>query len=175
MASNARPIRIEGDVAYIPLTKGYEAIIDATDVPLVGGRNWSASVRMRADGTIRTVYAVHNTVVSRRIKTTLLHRLIVGVDGATKVDHRDCDGLNNRSANLRVASNSENSRNSRVACDSKSGVKGVSWCATRQKWVVQITVHGKNFRLGRFVTLESAAAAYASAAVRLHGEFARAF
>lgn len=33
-----RPIRIEGDLAYIPLTRGLEAIIDAVDVPWsIGG------------------------------------------------------------------------------------------------------------------------------------------
>ena len=30
-----RQIRVDGDLAYIPLTQGYEAIIDAADVPLV--------------------------------------------------------------------------------------------------------------------------------------------
>ena len=37
-----RPIRIEGDFAYIPLTRGYESVIDATDVNLVEGFNWYA-------------------------------------------------------------------------------------------------------------------------------------
>ena len=30
-----RPIRIDGEVAYVPLTMGYEALIDAADVPLL--------------------------------------------------------------------------------------------------------------------------------------------
>lgn len=37
-----RPIRIDGDLAFIPLSQGLEAVIDATDVPLVEGRNWHA-------------------------------------------------------------------------------------------------------------------------------------
>ena len=37
-----RPIRIEGDLAYVPLTRGYEAVIDAGDVSLVEGFNWYA-------------------------------------------------------------------------------------------------------------------------------------
>ena len=35
-----RPIRIEGDVAYVPLTQGYEAVIDAADY-----RDWVQLVR----------------------------------------------------------------------------------------------------------------------------------
>lgn len=45
-----RPIRIEGDVAYVPLTQGYTAIIDAGDVPLVEGRSWQADIKPRAIG-----------------------------------------------------------------------------------------------------------------------------
>ena len=37
-----RQIIVKGDVAIIPLTRGYEAIIDAVDVHLVEGRNWSS-------------------------------------------------------------------------------------------------------------------------------------
>ena len=32
--ANVRSITIEGDLAYVPLTKGYTAIIDICDVPL---------------------------------------------------------------------------------------------------------------------------------------------
>jgi len=37
-----RAIHIEGNVARVLLTQGYETIIDAADVPLVEGRNWCA-------------------------------------------------------------------------------------------------------------------------------------
>jgi hypothetical protein len=52
MSINIRTIRIQGNVAYVPLTRGYEAIIDAGDVPLVLERNWTALLAPR------TVYAV---------------------------------------------------------------------------------------------------------------------
>ena len=51
---NIRQIRIQGDIAYVPLTKGYEAVIDAADVPLVQGNNWSATVRKRTCYAFRT-------------------------------------------------------------------------------------------------------------------------
>jgi hypothetical protein len=37
-----RPIRVEGDTAIVPLTRGFEAVIDAVDVPIVEGWNWVA-------------------------------------------------------------------------------------------------------------------------------------
>lgn len=38
-----QPPRVVGDVAFIPLTQGLEAAIDAADLPLVEGRNWYAA------------------------------------------------------------------------------------------------------------------------------------
>jgi hypothetical protein len=35
-----RPIRIEGAIAYVPLPRGREAIIDADDADRVGLHNW---------------------------------------------------------------------------------------------------------------------------------------
>lgn len=44
-----RPLRFEGDVAFVPLTRGYEAKIDAEDAHLVDWRVWWARLDRRAD------------------------------------------------------------------------------------------------------------------------------
>lgn len=62
-----RPIRIEGDVAFVPLTKGYEARIDAEDVAVVAPHAWSAMV------SGRNVYAV----TSVKGETVYMRRLFV--------------------------------------------------------------------------------------------------
>lgn len=41
-------------------------------------------------------------------------------------------------------------RNKRVRFDSKSGVTGVNWCNTTNKWLAKITVDGKRIHLGSF-------------------------
>jgi hypothetical protein len=46
-----REPRIDGELAYIPLTRGYEAVIDAADIALIGRHNWYT---LAGD---RTVYA----------------------------------------------------------------------------------------------------------------------
>jgi hypothetical protein len=43
--------------------------------------------------------------------------------------------------------------------NSKSGIKGVNWDKTRQKWVAEININGVKHFLGRFDVLENAAAA----------------
>lgn len=94
MSKAIRPVRIEGDVAYVPLTKSYTAVIDAADADLVGQWNWIAQVRPHA------VYAFRTTERDANGKqhTVFLHRLLMGFP-ASRVDHADCDALNNRRKN----------------------------------------------------------------------------
>jgi len=90
-----------------------------------------------------------------------------------QIDHRDLDKANNRFDNLRLATNSQNGHNCGAYSNNTSGVKGVSWRKQRGKWGAEITHNGKRFFLGYFDTRAEAAAAYAKAAVDLHGDFAR--
>lgn len=96
-----------------------------------------------------------------------------GVIPPADIDHINGDRLDNRLANLRLATRSENMRNSRGK-RSASGLKGAHWRAKRKAWVSQIYKDGKCVYLGRFPTAEEAHAAYVKAATELFGEFARA-
>lgn len=89
------------------------------------------------------------------------------------VDHKNGVKTDNRISNLREATQSENKRNSGAHRDNASGYKGVSYAKKEKKWVAWIMVRGKSIRLGGFMTPEDAANAYADAASKLHGEFAR--
>ena len=168
----ARSIRVEGDVAYVPLTRGYTAVIDAVDVSRVAEWSWASYVDRCASGEIRNVYACRSVSDGKK-HTILMHRWLVEAAENVDVDHEDSNGLNNRRHNLRQASRAQNMHNSRGHRDSMSGVKGVSWNKNRAKWHSQIMVNGQKFHLGYFVRLEDAAAAYASASAKHHGEFGR--
>lgn len=52
-----------------------------------------------------------------------------------------------------------------------SGVKGVTWDASRSKWKAQIKFKGKNYNLGRFDNFEDAVKARKTAEENLHEEF----
>lgn len=168
-----RPIRIDGDVAYVPLTKGYEAVIDAADAPLVDGRNWSALVVLKKDRTPAKVYAKTDILMDGRHVTVLLHRLLMGMKDGLTVDHRDGDGLNCRRLNMRDATRRQNSQNRKLSSDSTSGLKGASWDRTHGKWQSCIRVDGRKKHLGYFADRAEAAATYAKASAQYHGEFGR--
>lgn len=85
------------------------------------------------------------------------------------IDHVNGVRSDNRIENLRLAGHLDNLRNCKTRTDNTSGVKGVSYDRTRNRWMVTV---GKR-KLGRFATLEEAAAVRKVAAERAFGEFAR--
>lgn len=90
------------------------------------------------------------------------------------VDHKNMIRDDNRIENLREASHSQNASNTvrrHQGARVKSKYKGVYH--DRGRWQAKIKHNGKDMYLGVFATEEEAHAAYAAAAVRLHGEFAR--
>jgi hypothetical protein len=90
-----------------------------------------------------------------------------------EVDHKNCNGLDNRRENLRKATTAENMRNSMKRGHSSSRFKGVSLVQRTKEWDVSIRMNYESIRIGRFTSEEEAARAYDEAARRLHGEFAR--
>lgn len=89
------------------------------------------------------------------------------------IDHKDQNTENCRIENLRVASKSENARNTRTLTKAnKTGYRGVSWCKRDLVFRATIKVEGAYITLGRFKDPVQAAEAYDKAALKYHGEFA---
>lgn len=87
---------------------------------------------------------------------------------ARQVDHINGDKLDNRIANLRLASCSQNQQNRATDKRNKSGFTGVSWDRGTQKWRAKICIDRRQVHLGVFDTPEQAAEAYAKAKAELH-------
>jgi hypothetical protein len=114
-----------------------------------------------------------------QLNTTLMHRQIFFTlsersESNGLVDHRNTDSLDNRKANLRLATHSQNSCNSRRdKSNTYSRFRGVSFSKRKQKWFAAIRANGKKIWLGYFDDEFSAALAYDRAAREYHREFAR--
>jgi len=153
----------------IPLTRGYVALVDDADYDRV-----MAVGHWRATPIRNTVYAQHNTRNAKGRRTTAyLHRFILGIeDTNVQVDHRNHNGLDNRRANLRVASLSQNAANRAKLKGTTSRFKGVSWSKEKGKWRAYITIKRKTtLHLGYFDSEIDAACAYYRAACEHFGEF----
>lgn len=167
----ARPIKIVGDLAYITLTRGYTAVIDAVDAPLVSEFNWS--IKQYA-GRCYAARSGGRDEHGKMRSPISLHRTIMNFPDGKSVDHVNGDGLDNRRANLRAVTHQQNMMNRGAQKNNASGLKGVTWNRRLFKWQAGIKVDGKKHYLGSFDTAELAHDAYKSACKELHGEFGRA-
>ena len=152
----------------IPLTRGYVAWVDEARFEDVARWKWVAIVAPH------TVYASRRRDKNEREtsgKTALrMHRYLKGDPEGMVVDHRDGDGLHNWEANLRTATQAQNSRNQK-AKPNKAKYRGVTFSRKTGKYVAQIGYAGKHFNLGHFDTPEEASAVYDRKSLELHGEF----
>lgn len=90
-----------------------------------------------------------------------------------QIDHWDRDGLNNKLANLRSCSSSENKANATTPSHNTSGFKGVSWCENQKKWRATISKDRRIYYIGVFDDPAVGHSAYLDKARELYGEFAR--
>ena len=89
------------------------------------------------------------------------------------IDHIDGDKCNNKIENLRSANRSQNEYNKKISKRNSSGIKGVYWCKTKNKWVAQIT-HNKNKKqIGCFDNMEEASTVISQYRALYHKEFAK--
>lgn len=144
----------------ISLTRGKVAFADAADMDLLSNYKWSFNGR----------YA--QAVDRQSGKVVKMHRVIMQPPANLEVDHINGNMLDNRRANLRLATRRQNARNRRLSKDNTSGYKGAQWHAQLGRWQGRIKVNGKFISLGVFDTAEAAGRAYDDAARTYFGEFA---
>jgi len=156
----------------IELTKGYSTEIDDDDQDLVD-INWYASM----DTSTKKRNKIYATTRPCN-KIVRLHRLILermlgrSLKKGEECDHIDCNTLNNKRSNLRLATRAQNGRN-KMKQSSRSNFKGIYFDNFAGKWKAQITIDNKNYNLGRYASEIEAAKVYDRAAKTYFGEFAR--
>lgn len=108
-------------------------------------------------------------------KFILFHDYILNIDPncETEVDHISGDRLDNRRCNLRLCSRKENAYNKGLYSNNTSGVTGVSWHKTYNKWSAYIQKDKTNMLLGYFDTYEDAVQARKKAEIKYFGEYLR--
>jgi hypothetical protein len=161
-----RQIRVDGQLAYVPLTQGYEAIVDCGDIHLVSSWNWSADVRPH------TVYAVRSDRSSGKCVSLRMHRAIIPNVEGMEIDHINGNGLDNSRSNLRVVTKSQNQQSKGFYSNNKSGFKGVCWNKSSRKWEVQVRKGGVCVFRALFDDKNFAASVAQAKRQEIHGRFA---
>jgi len=167
-----------GLVKKIELTQGQVAIVDDVDFEFLHSWKWYA----HWDPALRGYYAVRKEprpearARGEQRQKIYMHRVVAERMGleitGLEIDHIDRMTLNNQRFNLRVATRSQNSMNTRAKRNGQSRFKGVSRSEARDKWQAHIRIAQHNYYLGLFTDEAEAARYFDMAAANWHRDFA---
>ena len=153
----------------IPLTRGRFALIDPQDYQRLSKYKWRLC-RTRGKNVLYAERSIR--LPGGKYSRLLMHRQLIGTPDGYVIDHINGSGLDNRRANLRLATAAQNAWNSKKR-NPRSGYKGVWFAADKGLWRASIVCHGRRIHLGYFTDKIDAARAYDAAARKYYKEFAR--
>ena len=136
-----RRIRFGYPFRRIRLTEGKFTIVDPADFYRLNSFYWLTCGR---NGNLYAARLIRTP--TGRLNTILMHKEILDSPSGLLVDHINTDSLDNRRANLRLATHSQNSCNSRRdKSNTYSRFRGVSFSKRKQKWFAAIRADGKKY------------------------------
>jgi len=147
-------------IAIYSKGKEYRCLVDAEDFDLVAKHKWFLHPGGYA-------YASPWNGSRKNRKNIVMHRLIMGFPTKKDVDHKNRNKLDNRRANLRLATRSQNVINKPV-----SGVRSKTLKDGRKRWSARVKINQKEHHLGVFDTKEEAQRARGQKEWEHFGEFA---
>ena len=160
---NKYEIREDYAVLFMDRRNGQrlECLIDLEDLERlkVQGWHWSATWSHHIQGYYVTHSEYMGVINGKGVsKDCYLHRWLVNPEGRNVVDHINHNTLDNRrKINLRETSQTENIKNRKGANkNNRVGYRNVSWNSGEHCWTVQLTIDGRNKRLGKFDDPEEA-------------------
>lgn len=125
---------------------------------VAGTKNKGGYIRIRIDGYFFMAHRLAWLVTS-------------GFGWPKEIDHINNQRDDNRIANLRSVTRSQNRMNSRIGKNNVSGHKGVYWHASKGVWAAYVGIDGKQKYIGQSADKATAVKIYEHAAKALHGEF----
>jgi HNH endonuclease/AP2 domain len=132
-----------------------------------GIREGASVGRLRPNGYM-TLKIFRKEYLQHRI----IYYIVTGKDpGRMQIDHINGIKNDNRIDNLRLATSSNNSHNTKTTSRNTSGIKGVSFVKAKGLWLAQFRANYKTIQIGFFANKEDAGEAVKEAREQFHGKF----
>jgi hypothetical protein len=135
-------------------------------LPETGEFRWLNSIRNGAIKQGDIAGSTNNdgyTMIKVRGRTYPAHRLawlyVYGSQPSSGIDHINGIRIDNRIANLRLATVKQNNENTSIRKDNKTGCRGVHFSAREGKYVAKMEHNKRRIPIGYFDRLEDAAIA----------------
>jgi hypothetical protein len=139
-----------------------EFYFDLIDYDLIKDYHW---IEIQKQNSTYKYLLAYNPKTQRSIR---MHQLLAGYN----IDHIDRNPFNNRRSNFRKASIAENNRNKNRQTNNSSGIIGVAWHKSKNKWHARIGINKKLKHIGYFENKKDAIKARLQAEKECFGEFA---
>lgn len=143
--------------------KDKEVLFDKEDFDKINKLHWIVNTNGYATANSRS--GKHDSIY--------LHKYIMNANSNETVDHINGDPFDNRKSNLRVVTTQQNAMNHAIHSNNTSGVSGVNYDTTHNKWVARIGYKMKRISLGYFDSFEDAVSARKVAEEKYYGEYSR--
>lgn len=136
----------------IELSQGEVAIVDDEDFEALNAVKWHVKRRPNTSYASRSIhYPVGKSRPEWMHRVVLLRATGRSPLAGEVSDHINGNGLDNRRANLRIVTFSQNLMNSRKhSVNSPGQFIGVCWIKRRRKWLANIQAYGKPVVIGFF-------------------------
>jgi len=163
-----RQVRYGYRFRRIKLTRGKYAIVDAEDFERLNKYKWHCTHCGYARCAVSKKFDK-----GRRQVDVYMHKLVCPAPDGMVVDHINRNGLDNRRANLRPATQKQNVWNRKfIRKAGKTRYNGIRWDKNKEKWQVRLTVNGRRRSFGYYADEIEAAKAYDRVAEKYRGEYA---
>ena len=110
-----------------------------------------------SDGYVHLITKRNGKMVNIRIHKIVWKYFKGDVPNGYEIDHINGDKADNRIDNLQLLNHKDNTIKS---LKTTSGITGINWDKTKQRWAAQITLNGVRYRVGYRRTIEDALIAY---------------
>jgi hypothetical protein len=150
---------LSGEYGIGYTSKGEEFYFDLEDYDKIKNYCWFIS---------DSGYVMTNDNKTREL--IRFHRLILPVNKNDQVDHIKHKTNDNRKSELRIVTGTQNNMNRSIQSNNTSGVTGIYWDKSKQRWCSEIMVNRKKIYLGVYKDFNKAIQARKEAEEKYFGK-----